>query len=172
MPKMANFVFCLLKLTESENKDKLNVYLDQELQRIFIEEAKDMVSIDEAIEIYNSMRNEVFDMMLNEQLEQQDRDAESEKQQVVCPLCQKANLTMRNGEIRCENSGQAGCQLVADAKQSGVSDLDELARRLDEASQQHPCHDVPKFLFRFLDEDLENSLLIYCESCNYFRKIF
>lgn len=148
------------------------------MKKICLSEAQrddEVVSIDEALEIYNQIRSEMVEFMMQQQqdiISSEPSPTESQTtSRVVCPLCQKENLEMveASGRIECGNCAPRGrCEFKVEPGR--VRDLDELAERLQAAAQQHPCADIPKFLFRFLD-DSDNGLVFYCESCGFLKEI-
>lgn len=162
------------------------MYLDDELRKICLAEADGVVSIDEAVEIYSQIRAEMMqsiDLDASKILEELDLIAKHDEEnvlgvdKVVCPLCQKETLEMdaARRSIECRNYRRGVCTLKFDLVSTNVRDLDDLSLRLQARVQQHPCSEVPKFLFQFLDADEfehSNSLLVYCDHCGFMQNIF
>lgn len=173
----------LSQILESGEKNDLNKYLDDELRKIWLSEAKDVVSVDEAIEMYNEQRSEIIELMtaesressvLREQdlVERLDQEALFDSRagmRVVCPLCFRANLEMRARAVECPNHA---CRFRMNTAKLGVQSLGELSARLLDASQHHTCSEVPKFMLNVLDDpDDADSLFICCDVCGYIRRI-
>lgn len=171
-----------IKVQDTDKKSALGIYLEDELKKICLLEAKDIMTEDEAIEMYCQMKNELFESVadiesvIEEQAmaERWEQETLAKTKEVICPVCQKENLEESGKSmIVCKNHNHGMCQFKFNAASSGVRDLDDVAERLQAALQKHPCSEVPKFLFRFLDEaDHSSSLLFYCESCGFMQKIF
>lgn len=159
--------------------------MDDELKKICLSEAKDLVSIDEAIEIYNQIKSEMIEYVNNGLSSSLELDAMQEQEilekcdqeklfenRIVCPVCQKQNLNVNGNIIECANAQSGSCEFKVDASKSDIRNQEELFARLQNVTQQHPCNEVPKFLFRFFDNsDNKNSLVIYCENCGFMQNI-
>lgn len=146
------------------------------------------MSLDEAIDMYSQIKSEMMqsiELDASKILDELDLMAKYDEEnalginKVVCPLCQKESLEMKmdkNGStIECRNHRRNCCTLRFELASTDVKDLDDLSARLQSRIQQHPCSEVPKFLFRFLDADeivCSNGLLVYCDRCGFMEKIF
>ena len=173
--------------------------MDEELQKICLLEAKtshDLITIDEAIDIYKQIQIELIsnsfkdinDNQLEEILVNIDREEEfiknvtSNSSDIICPVCQRSNLVELDSMIACKNNSK-GCSFRIDTSTTKET-LKEFAARLDSAIRQHQqeqCSEVPVFLFKTADRLNKNEaflinelscpsascfLMMSCEKCN------
>ena len=166
-----------LQVDVNENKPKtvLKDYLEEELQKIMLLEAKtssSLLSIDEASDIYKQIQQELISELNDQQIEEILRNEDFEQEMVLqnaannkfhnvcCPVCFKANLKQEFNQVFCPN-----CNFGYDVQKVKI-DLNQLASRLDEAMRNHLCNDVPLFMFR------NSELLMLCEKCDFMLSIF
>ncbi len=168
---------------------KLRDYLDEELEKICLLEAKtnhSLITIDEAAEIYKQIQSEVLpsslydldDAQLEDIIKRQDLEQElavsastkTAAEVVVCPVCMKANLTEGNFYIFCPNSiNNISCsfRLNTSVVKFGLSGL---TVRLQRAMGDHSCHHVPEFMFENAAES-SYCLIMLCDKCGFMHSI-
>lgn len=159
-----------------------------------LEAKSNLISIDEAIEIYKQIQAELSaslldpDQELIEEIlkgEEAQQNLSEDTSSIMCPVCQKANLIEENNQIRCRNSG-VRCNFAMDTSRSGLT-LYELGRRLEIAVHNHTCNEIPTFEFRSIDPTNRNDvifitqlscqpntnclLLMSCENCNFMHSL-
>ncbi|CAF0703806.1 unnamed protein product [Brachionus calyciflorus] len=160
---------------ETQNKSKIKDYLEEELEKICLLEAKsEAITVDEALEIYKQIQNELIpqdfdEAQLNDLLKQQEMEemlnqesityALSDKNShVFCPVCQKEFLTQENSFVYCKNVLKNRCNFKISCQETNL-DLDKLAERLELALRNHNCNEVPIFQFKTKDQMSRSDLI-------------
>ena len=144
-----------------------------------------MISIDEAVDIYKQIQNELipsqFSSLDDHQIEEIIRAQEQEEELVlnastlanktiVCPICIKANLVQEKNFIYCQNFQINSCNFILDCSKINRMSLDELGRRLNESIKQHSCNETPIFMFN--NSDMKSfDLMLICDSCGHLQSL-
>ena len=177
----------------NEPKSKIKDYLEDELQKICLLEAnssRNVISVDEALDIYSQIQSELIPISLTDinenqieeylkNLEEDEQSVREESSNVCCPVCQRSNLVERNSMITCSSHA---CTFKIDMQKSGLT-LSRLHARLEHVMGQHACTELPCFQFKsaemFNKSDLimlgqfnaassaSFFLMISCEHCNF-----
>lgn len=150
----------------NENIKTLKDYLNSELEKICLEEAtKDLISIDDANEIYKQIQYELSMEDMNQIIDENIRfNDDIFETKVICPLCQKCELKETQYTIECYQ-----CQFKLNRIQSNIR-LKDLSHLLEDAVTQHKCNEVPYFQTSGSNVD-EFILLMNCDKCNFMKFI-
>ena len=158
--------------------------IEEELEKICLLEAKtrpDLLSIEEAAELREQIEREILlsiiqdeEDELNQRLikeyeaeqTQLEKSFEADQANVLCPICQRANLIENALQIVCENKRAGQCAFGVD-KTRTCDSIADLARRLESAMSDHACMEVPSFHF-----DGAVSLKMLCGQCQFVKAIF
>jgi hypothetical protein len=158
--------FQITDCRSNENINTLKDYLNSELEKICFEEAtKDLISIDDAIDIYKQIQYELsiedMNQIMDENISLKDDIFEIK---VICPLCQKCELEETQFTIECKQ-----CSFKLNTIQSNIR-LKDLSYLLENAVAQHTCNEVPYFQTSGSNID-EFILLMSCDKCNFMKFI-
>jgi hypothetical protein len=150
----------------------LKDYLDDELEKICLLEAKvsdQLISIDEAADIYKQLQYELIQHQQYDDdvfYQHQEVEMPSINNHVICPLCQKSELSIDNKKfISCP---KCFLWIDADARQMTLSDLNLC---LENAVKQHNCPEIPYFKMFKEQENSNGTLLMICENCDFFFSV-
>ena len=163
-------------------------FLHEELEKIMLLEAntnRNLITVDEVAEIYEQMKREIAesaeysDEQLEELIRQQELSeldirssaSDSVALNVVCPVCQKANLieerTQQVSRLFCPNAAdKATCNFKLDTsvKGSEMLTLQSLGERLEAAMRQHECSGAPRFQFKSTQDTIDANELVLLRS--------
>lgn len=146
------------------------------MEKICLLEAENnSISVDEALEIYRQIQEEIIpndldEAQLNELLNNQEREElmnqdsiyhalSDEYSRIFCPVCQKEFLTQENSVIFCKNLQKNCCNFKVNCHETNL-DLVKLAQRLNNALINHSCSEVPSFQFKTKDQMSHNDLIL------------
>ncbi|RMZ95081.1 calpain-3 isoform X2 [Brachionus plicatilis] len=164
------------QINDASKKTKFKDYLEEELEKICLLEAEsNAISVDEALEIYKQIQEEIIpndldEAQLDELLKSQEREElmnqdsiyhalSDEFSRIFCPICQKEFLVQENSVIYCKNFLKKNCNFRINCYEARI-DLPKLAERLNTALVNHNCSEVPSFQFKTKDQMSQSDLIL------------
>lgn len=140
-----------------------------------LEAESNAISVDEALEIYKQIQEEIIpnnldEAQLDELLKSQEREElmnqdsiyhalSDEFSRIFCPICQKEFLAQENSVIYCKNFLKKNCNFRINCYEARI-DLPKLAERLNTALVNHNCSEVPSFQFKTKDQMSQSDLIL------------
>lgn len=161
---------------DTKKTGKFRDYLEEELEKICLLEAQtNSITIDEAIEMYKEIQGELLPTYDDKQLEEIIQSQQYEESilnavlnnnlYVICPICQRANLSETHEQIYCRNSSQ--CHFKIEKSKANNIDLSTLQTRLETCVKQHECSEPPRFQFKTSESVTSCFLLMSCDKCEF-----
>ena len=131
--------------------------VEDEMQR------SDAIHLEEMIEIARDEEQYLENQIADYELWEESKMIEGSPVQVLCPICQEANLTNTpNGDIICPNHMDESCSFCL-AEGQPVS-LFHLRQRLRQACEQHGAHCQNSLCFEITSDT--SNLIANCSVCH------
>lgn len=133
----------------------VNPFISREVEQLDPEDA--LVLENEIIQEEAQWIVQEYEKMMNEEMESFALAADDEVNEVICPICQKCNLTQRGKTVDCES-----CKLTLDCSVTLMELKLLIKNHVDNHSAQ--CTALPGFLL--IPENDTSSLFIICDKCS------